>query len=322
MGEVPERVLRAVGGPEVIGRLAGLSGSDFTSVMLEVARRRAARETPATLLRRYRSDRFVQPAGTDRQRLQRIEDILAAHLPPGTEVLTLPPMVPLGTHSVLGPMSQDRVVTAMRASEIAADPTNVLALEAAVRRRTGPGDAVRLAAFQRVVRAPRPRPGNLPHFSLLGLVTAGRDDGGHRFERSAVAEHVRGLAGGLSAAGLRRLQLALTPLSPAGEAVAAGLATDLTDASVEITIDAERQAGRGYYRDLCFKVSVADDRSPSASDEPAWVEVCDGGFTDWIARLTASTKERLLISGAGIDRIAALVPLGSPRRAEPAGGYR
>ena len=48
--------------------------------------------------------------------------VLAAHLPPGTELMTLPPMVPLGTHSVLGPMSQDKVVTAMRASEVAADP--------------------------------------------------------------------------------------------------------------------------------------------------------------------------------------------------------
>jgi hypothetical protein len=306
MGEVPERVLRAIGGPEVVDRLAGLSGSDFTSLMLEVARRRAARENPATLLRRYRSDRFVQPASTDRRRLQQIEDILAAHLPPGTELLTLPPMVPLGTHSVLGPMSQDRVVTAMRASEIAADPTNALALEAAVRRRTGPADAVRLGAFQRVVRAPRPQPGYLPHFSLLGLVTAGRDDGGHRFERAAVTEQVRGLVGGLAAAGLGRAQLALTPLSPAGATIAAQVPPELGDAPVEVVIDTERQAGRGYYRDLCFKINVANGTSPGASADQAWVEVGDGGFTDWIARLTASTKERLLISGAGIDRIVAL----------------
>lgn len=308
MGEVPERVLRAIGGPGVVDRLAGLSGSDFTTVMLEVARRRAARETPASVLRRYLSDRFVQPAGTDSNRLQRIEDVMAAHLPTGTELLTLPPMVPLGTHSVLGPMSQDRVVTAMRASEIAADPTNALALEAAVRRRAGPADAVRLAAFQRVVRAPRPQPGYLPHFSLLGLVTAGRDEGGRRFERSAVTAHVRALAGGLAAAGLGPAQLALTPLSVAGEAIAAQLPAELADTPIEIVVDTERQAGRGYYRDLCFKVSVAHGGSPGASAEQAWTEVCDGGFTDWIARLTASTKERLLISGAGIDRIEALAP--------------
>src|ERR1700753_3550589 len=58
-----DRVAREIGGTEVVDRLAALSGSDFTTVMLEVARRRAARETPATVLRRYQRDRFVRPGG-------------------------------------------------------------------------------------------------------------------------------------------------------------------------------------------------------------------------------------------------------------------
>ena len=59
-----DRVARRIGGMEVVGRLADLSGSDFASLMLEVARRRAARETPASVLRRYTADRFVRPGGT------------------------------------------------------------------------------------------------------------------------------------------------------------------------------------------------------------------------------------------------------------------
>jgi len=300
MDELPERVLAAVGGTDVVGRLASLSGSDFTSLMLAVVRRRAAHETPASLLRRYRSDRFVQPGGTW-QLLRAAEDRMAAHLPPGTELVTLPPLAPLGTHAVLGPMSQDKVVATMRATEVAADPTNALALEAAVRRRSGDiRSTVRLAAFQRVVRAPRPLPGFLPHFSLLGLVTAGRDDGGHRFEREAVAEHVRAIAAGLAAAGLGPAQLACTPLSEAGEALAAALPAALAVTPLDIVTDRQRQSGRGYYRDLCFKLNVRAGR--------AWAEVGDGGFTDWTARLTASAKERLLISGVGIDRVAAITP--------------
>ena len=298
MDELPDRVLAAVGGTDVVGRLASLSGSDFTSLMLAVVRRRAAQETPASLLRRYRSDRFVQPGGSW-QLLRAAEDRMAAHLPPGTEVVTLPPLVPLGTHAVLGPMSQDKVVATMRATEVAADPTNALALEAAVRRRSGDiRSTVRLAAFQRAVRAPRPQPGFLPHFSLLGLATAGRDDGGHRFEREAVAEHVRGLAAGLAAAGLGPAQLACTPLSEAGETLAAALPAAFAGSQLDIVTDRQRQAGRGYYRDLCFKLNVRAG--------PGWAEVGDGGFTDWTARLTASAKERLLISGVGIDRVVAL----------------
>ncbi len=313
MDELPERVLRKVGGSAAVDGLASLSAADFTSLMLAVARQRAARETPASLLRRYRSDRFVQPASTGWQLIRAAEDALTAHLLPGTELLTLPPLVPLGTHCVLGPMSQDKVVSTMRAVEVAADPTNALALEAAVRRRASARHAVvRLAALQRVVRAQRPQSGGLPHFSLLGLVTAGRDDGGHRFERAAVAEHVRSLVAGLSAAGFGPAQLALTPLSSAGETIAAAVPAELAGTPVEVVLDRGRQTGRGYYRDVCFKLSVAaaDARAEGGpavqSADAAWAEVGDGGFTDWAARLTASTKERLLISGVGIDRVLML----------------
>ena len=298
-----ERVLPEIGGIEAVECLAALSGSDFTTVMLEVARRRAALQTPATLLRRYRSDRFVQPSSADWQRLRRVEDVLAAGLPAGFEVLTLSPLVPLGTHSVLGAISQDNVVTATRACEAAADPTNALALEAAVRRLARRDAPARLAAVQRVVRAQQVVPGYLPHFSLLGLATAGRDDGGHRFEREAVAEHVRAVTTGLAAAGFDAIQLALTPLTPAGRTIASAVgellaAAPLPALPLDVVIDDEREAGRGYYRELCFKVNVRDGAE--------WAEVGDGGFTDWTARLTASSKERLLISGIGIDRVATL----------------
>jgi hypothetical protein len=147
------RVLAAIGGPGVLDRLAELSGSDFTSLMLEVARRRANSETPATVARRYRTDRFVRPASTAWGQLRRAEDLMTSNLPASYELLTLAPVVPLGTHSALATVSQDKVVTAMRACEVAADPTNALALEAAARRLAEPAGIVRLAAVQRVVRA-------------------------------------------------------------------------------------------------------------------------------------------------------------------------
>ena len=308
MDELPERVLQRIGGRLAVDGLTSLSAADFTSLMLAVARHRAACETPASLLRRYRADRFVQPASADWQLIRTAEDAMTAHLVPGTELLTLPPLVPLGTHSLLGPMSQDKVVSTLRAAEVAADPTNALALEAAVRRRALPPAVVRLAALQRVVRTQRPQPGGLAHFSLLGLATAGRDDGGHRFEREAVAEHARSLTAGLTAAGLGPVQLAVTPLSPAGETIAAAAAAELACGSVEVVLDRGRQAGRGYYRDLCFKLNVAVGERPeggpaASSAGPTWAEVGDGGFTDWTARLTASAKERLLISGVGVDRV-------------------
>jgi hypothetical protein len=128
------RLLPRIGGVDVVDRLVALSGSDFTSVMLEVMRRRAARETPASVLRRYQHDRFVRPGLASWTALRRAEDLVASCLPEDFELVTFAPLVPLGTHSALGTVSQDKIVTAVRACEVAADCTNALALEAAARR--------------------------------------------------------------------------------------------------------------------------------------------------------------------------------------------
>jgi hypothetical protein len=303
-----DRVGREIGGTEVIDRLAALSGSDFTTVMLEVVRRRAARETPATVLRRYQRDRFVRPGGTPWRSGRRAEDALLGCLPPETEVVPLAPLAPLGTHSALATVSQHKVVTAIRACEVAADPTNALALEAATRRAPGRSGVVRLAAVQRVVRAQRPPAGWAAHFGLFATVTAGRDQGSRRFELAALDEQLRFAADALRAAGVRRVQVALTPLSEAGERIAAATAEALAAAapSVAVVMDHERAGGRGYYRDLCFKVNALVDGPVGGAVDGAWEEIGDGGFTDWTARLLADGKERLLITGYGIDRLASL----------------
>ena len=292
------RVAAALGGEATLDLLAGLPGSDFTSLMLEVARRRAANQTAAEVLRRYRNDRFTGPGGTSWHRLRQAEDVLARHLPAEFEVLTLAPVVPLGTHSVLGPVSQDKVLTTLRALEVAADPTNALALESAVRRQGQPDQTVHLAAFQRAVRAQQPAPGYLPHFGLLGLVTAGRDEGGRRFQRESLVMQIGAMAAALAEASRGAVQVALTPLSPAGESLAAAVAGELSGSAVRAVMDAGREAGRGYYRELCFKINI---RSAGT-----WAEVGDGGFTDWTAQLTANGRERLLITGIGIDRLVSL----------------
>jgi hypothetical protein len=295
---VLDRVARGIGGMEVVERLAALSGSDFASVMLEVVRRRAARETPASVLRRYKHDRFVRPGSTSWRSGRRAEDVLLGCLPADVEVVTLAPLVPLGTHSVLGTVSQHKVVTAIRACEVAADATNALALEAAVRRASPAQGSVRLAAIQRVVRAQRFPAGWSAHFSLFAMVTAGRDKGSCRFEQAALAEHLRFAVAGLGAADLRA-QVALTPLTEAGERIAAAAAAELAAVPADIVMDHDRTAGRGYYRDVCFKVNALVNGLPA--------EIGDGGFTDWTARLLASNKERLLISGYGLDRLTTLI---------------
>ncbi|WP_143116023.1 hypothetical protein [Lentzea xinjiangensis] len=268
------RVLRSIGGEDALDRLAALPGSDLTSVLLALMRRRAGALSGADVLRQYRSDRFVAPSEVPFEVVRAAEDRLLAALPPSFSVLGLAPVAPLGTCSAVAEVDQNNVVSTIRGTEVAADPTNALALEAAVRRQSGPGD-VRLAAVQRVVRAQLfGGAGRFAHFTLFAAVSAGRDRGSLAFEREHFAEHLSFLR---SACG--DVEVRVTVLDPRFEAVRGDLPTDPSRRT-------------GYYQGLCFKV-YRDG-----------VEIGDGGFVDWTRRLTGNRKERLLISGIGVDRFA------------------
>ncbi len=276
------RVLRQAGGPEILDVLAErLSGADLTTLLLEVMRVRARALAPADVLRRYTSDRFVGPSVVPFERLRRAEDAVLSVVPAEFELVTLSPVAPLGAHSTPATVDQNKVISTIRNTEVAADPTNALALEAAVRRRDSAGP-VRLAALQRVVRAQH-FAGAYPHFGLFALVSADRDTGNLAFERRHLAEHLRLLTDAVRACGSAEPEVRLTVLDPRFAPVTAGL--DTTD-------DPGRESGRGYYSGLCFKI-YADG-----------VEVGDGGFVDWTARLLGNRKERLLISALGMDRLS------------------
>jgi hypothetical protein len=157
-GDVPanpalQRVLRQVGTPELVDLLAdGMTGADLTTLLLEVFRRRAEQLSPAQVMRRYCSNRFVAPASISFTALRRTEDALLSELPDGFEVLVLAPVLPLAAHSAVATVDPRKVIATVRGSEVAADPTNALALEASLRRSralaTDPrsSEPVRLAA--------------------------------------------------------------------------------------------------------------------------------------------------------------------------------
>jgi hypothetical protein len=206
--------------PELLDLLSdGIPGSDLTTLLLEVFRRRADRLSPAEVMRRYRSDRFVAPAPISFTALRRTEDILVSALPDDVEILVLAPVLPLAAHSAVATVDPRKVIATVRGSEVAADPTNALALEASLRRSLALAAdprsdvPVRLAASQRVARAQHfDGPGMLAHFQMFGLVTAGRDTGNRSFEHQQLAEHLRFAVRALAAAGAQSTRIQLTCL--------------------------------------------------------------------------------------------------------------
>lgn len=108
--------------------------------------------------------------------------------------IDLSPVGVLGTNTVLAGLSQKTVLSALRDSEILADPTTALALEA-VRLQVQCAEAdktLRLAACTRLLRLQNfnSRTEFSPHFLAMGLVSSGVDKGHRLFETEELRKHI------------------------------------------------------------------------------------------------------------------------------------
>ncbi len=258
------------------------------------------------MLSQYRRDRFVAPVEADPIELARLRLNALEHLASDFAPVEIAPLAPLGSHSVFARVDQNNIVSTARMTEVAADPTNQLALEAAVRRRhqlrSDPRSAeqVRLAAVQRVTRAQVfDGPRSFAHFSLLGVVVAGRGLADRRFERDGLTDVLLGLGGFIAKITAGPIEVRLTDFDGSFHEVLTGVTDRVVDAGMTCSIDETRNAGRGYYQNVCFKL-LAD-----AGDE--MVEVGDGGAVDWSSALLQNKKERLLIGGVSLERLALII---------------
>ena len=286
--------------------LAALSDSDLRSLLLTVARERAARVTPAELMRRWSSDRFVRPAEVDPRTCNSLEARLWDLLPSQVHGVELAPVAPLGTSSALGPVSQDRVVATMRLTEVVSDCTNALALEAAARRKKqSRAGRVDLAASSRLLRAQVFGAGFAAHFRLFALVSSARDSGSARTEAGLLLDHLsywRTVLAELAPGAAPRVEFSVFG-EPAlterlRDMVLPALAGQELAVQVPVVEDPDRQRARGYYTGGALRLVMHDDGRE--------LELGDGGFTDWTAQLLNDAKERCLVSCVSIDRIAKL----------------
>jgi len=168
-----------------------LSPTDLQSLLLSLAQTRAGRIRPAEVLRRWKSDRFVRPATVDPGRLSQVENRLWRRLRDTPfEGLALSPVTSLGTCTSVGAVDQNRIVSTVRSSEVVSDPCNVLALEAALRRRSN-NDQVHLASCHRVLRAQQfVESEAFAHFVIFALVSSARDSGSARTEAELLIMHL------------------------------------------------------------------------------------------------------------------------------------
>jgi len=294
--------------------LAALSGSELTSALLEVMQRHAAARAPADVLAQYQRDPFCAPAAVD----QRTSVALDAHLLAAAtdfEAIELSPVAPLAACSSVAPTHQNRVLSALRSTEVVSDPTNVLALECARRLRATAGP-VHLATTQRVIRAqPIPKlPGYAPHFRIFVLASAGIEAKDHAFTAAALERHIRTMLAALDrlehhgyAFGARRVDLLATPQRAAladriaaalGAPAPAGHAAPGDQATPAAIVVQRKLLEHAYYSGgMRYMLWV------TASDGTQ-IPLIDGGSFDWLAKLTSNRRAVYVASGGGSQLMA------------------
>lgn len=294
-----QRIAEKCEGKHIVDALAALPGADFNSLLLEVFNRRSAATTAPELLHQYKQNRFVKPGDMDAVAL--LETQLAAlrilerlHF----KAVTLSPVSPLGSCSVLGAVSQEKVMSAARGTEVMADATNALALHIAELKQHGGPAVLDLCAAQRHIRTqPMPSKAFTPHFTIACLVSAGVDKGSYGFECESMCKHAVAWAAVLKEVyGIHEMRLRFLQRGgyPDGGALTAAVSRSLTERIPGLVIEtAENSTVNNYYTGLQFKVVIQ-------VKEQEW-EIADGGFTTWTQQLLGNKKERLLISGFGLE---------------------
>src|SRR3989449_2935375 len=309
-----ERIERDAGVPNLTDVLVDrLAPTDLQSLLLEVYGRRAKKRDPKELIKAHISNRFTRPSTASPTRLLEWDRIAFSRLPKVFQPIELSPVCPLGTVSVLSPISQDWTVSTIRNTEVVADSTNVIAIECAVRRReqksfsSGKAATIHLAASHRLLRGQKfgVGPGTRQHFRVFTLCSAGRDPGNLRFETETVGLHI-----GFYLLALKKflgtkttLRVAISDFGSkaARPTVLSGIVEKLQSAhkKVRIGIDQDRKQGRGYYGELCFKIFATSSKGREQ-------ELVDGGDVNWTQKLLNNAKERLIISGCGSERVCEL----------------
>ena len=336
-GNIIQKILEKSGHPSLLSDLVSdFSMSEINTLLLELFRAKVREMSPAELLRHYAQNRFASPSDIDPVRLYRFSaDLLEAAARAGYNALELSPVTILGSCSVMAKVDQNNVLSAFRGTEVLSDATNALALHIAFlksqnskshgikvrgskgqvsisqdsikkpeqQKLDGPVARSRFCAVHRHVRAQKFGGKNqLPHFFLYGMVISGIDEGNYKFEKEALRETLSFYHEYLLGQSyLKNLRIIIWPRAcvwPRTGNFAEGMYAFLRENNFRNIGVEEAPSESDYYRGLQFKIK--------ADCEDKEYEICDGGFVDWPEKLLQNKKERMLISGMGLERLMRL----------------
>ncbi|MGE4354124.1 MAG: hypothetical protein AB7D36_08580 [Oscillospiraceae bacterium] len=306
MERIIGRILDEIKDADLLEKLRSLPKSDLNTLFLEAYRLQAEKLTPAGLLKAYQTNRFTIPSEIDPAQYHHLEtELLKIAGDMGISGILLSPSASFGSCSVFGCVDQNNVISAVRGTETLADPTNMLAVIISDRlknRVIAKAQTVHYCTTARVVRA-QAFSGKLsfPHFGIFCMVSSGKDGGSYCCEKELLVKQLAYYKRLFNEKYGAKLSVVLRKRS--GYTDSDGFferMVELVESAlpeVPLSFDLEHE-DNNYYKGINFKLHMEKDHET--------IEVGDGGFVDWIAKMTENRKARCLISGLGMDRLLLL----------------
>lgn len=277
-----------------------LSRSDFNSLMMEIFRQRADQISPADLIRDFEQNRFTIPALIDPISQLEVEAFClkqakSADFTP----IVLSPVAPLGTCSVVATANQNKLISALRNTEVVADATNVLALQIALDLKTNPAIGLaRYATVHRHVRAQHfENPNFTAHFGAFCMASAGKDLGNFDFELKEANHHISVILKVLGRYFSKEQMIFKFFLRDENPKLKTRL-EEKENCWAGCPVHFETDTSQQYYRLFQFKIYVNLGEN--------LIDFADGGPVDWVSKLTGNQKIRSFISGIGLELVLKL----------------
>jgi hypothetical protein len=227
-------------------------------------------------------------------------DVLRILANQGFSPIELSPVTQLGSCSVVGPVNQKKILSALRGTEVLADSTNAIALHYCdlKQKKNLHGATLNFSNIQRQMRTQTiDVKGFTPHFRVGCLVSCGQAEGEFDFEKRILNEHLRVMEYlFLHFYKVDELSFRLLPRAgyPNGftQEIADYIKTDNPGMKLEVDDTADRKVNN-YYKGSQHKVDI--------TVKGRQYEIGDGGFVDWTQQLLQNKKERMLSTGFGFD---------------------
>lgn len=187
-----EGVLDKVANPTLFKDLEEMSGEDLQALLIALYDERAKNLKPKDLLRQIAESRFLDPSKVSLKDFNSFDASAIQMLGNDVEAVELSPVGPLGSTSVLSPISQKNVIATSRNNEVLSDASPILAIEYEKRRKEGIAESVHLFTSHRVIRAQKfdKIKGFTPHFRAMFLLSGDKFMGRWELIEGYLEKHI------------------------------------------------------------------------------------------------------------------------------------